>query len=247
MVQCSMMIALIFTILVGAVAVQPSLRRKDKSCACKNWKQAYQNGIKCGSGKEWAWEATNTRDPPLQYKMFYNDTNKDLVCHRFWSVLNTDRCINLNVGKDEGSWCYVSSSCKTLNGGAKIGNESSWKRCSGKEPKFSDYTPEELYNFAQKNDIWFGGLVKISHPGSKIGEQRIATVDEFNESIPTWVAVKLKEVKATKKPYWFDTNKNGTMPFVIVHDKKAYKVESGSKQDPEHPHTWSKLTCTQGC
>merc|ERR1712151_395500 len=126
----------------GVAAVQPSFYRwNDDSCACKNWKDAYKSGIKCGSGKEWAWEAINTSNPPLQYKMYSKDSAKDLICKRFWEVLDTDRCINLNVGKDEGTWCYVDSSCKTLNGGSEIGDQVSWKKCSAEERKFSDYTP----------------------------------------------------------------------------------------------------------
>merc|ERR1712151_789539 len=109
-----MMIILVFTAFAGVAAVQPSFyRRNDDSCACK----------------EWAWEATNTSNPPLQYKMYSKDSAKDLICKRFWEVLDTDRCINLNVGKDEGTWCYVDSSCKTLNGGSEIGDQVSWKKC----------------------------------------------------------------------------------------------------------------------
>merc|ERR1719195_2561453 len=202
------MIVLIFNIVDGVVALQ--------------W----------GAGKEWAWETSDVSTPPLQYKMFYNDSAKEQVCKRFWELLDTSRCINLNVGKDEGTWCYVNSACKTLNGGSEISDQFSWKKCSAHELKFSDYTPEELFMFSHQHDIWFGGLEKISHPGSKIGESQLVGVNDLNDEIPTWVALKLKEFGIKNMPYWFDTNENGTMPFMIVHDNKVYKVESGPAQDP---------------
>lgn len=248
MVPCSLMIALAFTIVAGVTAVQPFFVRKTENrCACKNWKQAYQSGIECGSGKEWAWEATPIRKPPLQYWVYSYDSTKKLICKNFWEVLDSDRCINLNVGKDEGTWCYVHSSCKTLNGGSEINDQFSWKKCAHDELKFSDYTPQELYNFSQQNDIWFGGLEKISHPGSRVGERQLVNVDDFSYEIPTWVALKLKKFGTSTRPYWFDTNDNGTMPFMIVHDNKVYRVDAGPVQDPQHPRTWSTLNCTLGC
>merc|ERR1719436_1316996 len=132
----------------------------------------------------------------------------------------------MNVGKDEGTWCYVDSACKVLNGGSVINDKLSWKKCSAKELKLRDYTPEELYNFSKVQDLGLGGLHKLAYPGSKAGERQLVSVSDFNKEIPTWVALKLKEFGHTKTPYWFDTNKNGTAPYIIVHGSKVYKVES---------------------
>lgn len=101
----------------------------------------------------------------MQYKLFYNDSATEDVCKRFWGMLDTSKCINSNVGKDERTWCYVDAACTTLNGGAEVSDQISWKQCSADELKFSDYTLEELFMFSHQHDILFGGLVKISHPG----------------------------------------------------------------------------------
>merc|ERR1719464_2570484 len=128
MVQLSFMIVMTSTALAGVVAVSPSFLGWDKNaCACKNWKQAYQSGdVKCGGGEE-SWQETNTSNTSLVHSSssppvyrLYNNTVKELLCTQFWEVLDSDRCVNLNVGEDKGTWCYVDSACKTLQGGSKI-------------------------------------------------------------------------------------------------------------------------------
>lgn len=243
MMQQCLMVVMSFTTVAGLAI----LRQKENNCACKNWKQAYQDGaIGCGAGQEWAW-VTNSSGPPAIYNLLSNDSIKELGCKRFWERLDSDRCVNMNLGKDEGTWCYVDSACKVLNGGSGIDKQLSWKTCSAKDFKLRDYTPEELYNFSKQQDIGFGALLKLSYPGSKTGERQLVSVGDFNKEIPTWVALKLKEFGHSTTPYWFDTNKNGIRPLIIVHGSKVFKVESGPAKDPQHPGTWTALNCTMGC
>jgi len=246
MVQLSFMIVLV----VKLAAVQSAfLRHTEDTCACRNWKQAYKSGaVKCGAGAEWDWEASDPSKPlAKQYEIYYNDSTKEVVCEKFWKLLDNDRCINHNVGSDEATWCYVNAKCKEIGGGSKINDEVSWKTCLPGDLKFRDYTPEELYKFSNEHDIWFGGFAKIAYPGSKAGEMQLAQVDEFKDGIPTWVGVKINKLGLNNKPYWFDANKDGTMPFMITFGKKVYKVGLGNARDPKHPRTWTTLNCTIGC
>lgn len=243
---------MISTAFMGVAAVSPSyLRRKKDACACKNWKQAYQSGdVKCGAGEEW-WEENSTNNESLAYAIpskygLYNTSMKEALCALFWEVLDSERCINRNVGEDEGTWCYVNSACESLDGGSKINDQISWKKCSTKDLKFSDYTPEELYNFSKTQDLGFGGLSKMSYPGSRVGEQQIM-IENIQDGIPAWANLKLKELGHNNTPYWFDTNEKAKFPFVIVHGSKLYNVEKGSAKDFNHPGTWASLNCTMGC
>merc|ERR1719350_553294 len=153
----------------------------------------------------------------------------------------------MNVGEDEGTWCYVDSACNSLLGGSKINDQISWKVCSAKDLKFRDYTPEELYNFSLQQDIGFGGMQKMSYPGSRVGEGQIMMSENIENEMPYWVDLKLKDNEKNDKSYWFDTNENATLPFVIVYRNKMYKVLQGPAGDIQHPGTWSILTCIRNC
>lgn len=246
MVLHSLVVVMNFAMVTRLMALSLSASpHKYEVCDCLNWKTMYINGaIKCGYGKEIRNEANSS------IQAMYEANNKfarEVTCGRFWFRLDSNRCANLNVGKDEGTWCYVDPACKSLNGGGKSQGHLLWKKCSHNEPKLRDYAPEELHKISKQTDVWFGGLHKMSYPGSKAGESQLANISDFKKEIPHWVTLKIKESGNSGKPYWFDTNANGNLPTVIVYGKKAYKVEDGTDQDVQHPGTWSILKCIVGC
>merc|ERR1712203_962673 len=103
---------------------------------------------------------------PRDYKQYYDDSGKKLFCTRFLETFDFDRCINMNIGRDHGTWCYVDATCETLNGGSKINDQFSWKICSHGDSKLRDYGLEGLYTLAWKAGgkvarEEFGELVKL--------------------------------------------------------------------------------------
>lgn len=89
----------------------------------------------------------------------------DEFCTNFYETLDTDYCVNVNMGVDKGQWCYVDSSCAALNGGAAVASDLSWKKCqAGQDKMFRDFEPEALMSFALAADLNFALLHKMSYP-----------------------------------------------------------------------------------
>merc|ERR1739845_158289 len=97
------------------------LHEKDSTCACKNFKQSHQSGNFSCEGDPGLIDASGNASYPLYwYEIYANESGKKLFCERFTYNFDFDQCVNLHLGKDEGTWCFVDSACKTLNGGSQI-------------------------------------------------------------------------------------------------------------------------------
>jgi len=75
------------------------------------------------------------------------------------------------MGADEGQWCYVDASCKSLNGGMAVespyGARASWKYCGEKgagDKRLRDYMPEDLSTLADEKKLDMGLLHKMAYP-----------------------------------------------------------------------------------
>lgn len=139
-------------------------RAPSGSCACKKWKATYASGVTCGSNAELflASGKTALHGPELaEYKKALGDE----FCTRFYETLDDDYCVNVNMGTDEGGWCYVDSACSSLNGGAPALEGVSWKKCvKGQDKMLRDYSPEALAELATTAHLDLGLLHKMSYP-----------------------------------------------------------------------------------
>jgi len=134
------------------------------SCTCKKWKETYANGVECGSNAEFFLASGKTKLPRQELreaKVYLGDE----FCTRFYETLDDNYCVNINMGADEGEWCYVDSACSSLNGGERTVEGVSWKKCQHEQDKMlRDYSPEELAELATKANLDLGLLHKMSYP-----------------------------------------------------------------------------------
>jgi len=249
-------LTLMFTLTVmGRVAsVDLFQRPKDQDkCKCKNWKSEYKHETaECGKGKEYFPVEENA---PSLYRTDSEKVATDLCTH-FYHNLDSHHCVNLNLGKDNGTWCYTDPMCNDLNGGGRIAGMLSWKICKnaiGGRPadlKLRDYSLDDLEDIAKKKDIWLAGLVKLSYPGSRADKGSLVNLTDLlnnTDSLPESLVSRAKEFGNGNEAVWFDTNKDAKVPIVIVTGTKAYKVDKALHQDPMHPGTWSTFECIVGC
>lgn len=133
-----------------------------KSCECLPWHKVYKyGGVKCGSGYEFYSYSSGAgahREPGPDGSYGDAELCKDIPGHPgtatfMWQKHNY--CVKKDVkGSYEEAWCYVSSECKTLQGGAKVEGEAgahfAYKEClASDDGLLSDRTPKELAKLAQ--------------------------------------------------------------------------------------------------
>lgn len=239
---------LTFTGIVGVASLSgPGQLTKD-FCACRVWRKEYgKKKSICGKGFEYP---TTYPNAPRLYRSDTDEAKKE-ICTRLYYKLDTNHCVNMATGKDNGTWCYTDVRCEKLNGGKQIDGQLRWKKCQGggRNPdlRLRDMSPEDLEEYAKHKDVWLGGLVRVAYPGSRSDQNDLVKVADFNGTIPAEVIPKLKELGNGDEPIWFDTNANASVPIVIVHGKKAWKIDKRKEQHRLHPGTWSELTCLVGC
>merc|ERR1711879_1065614 len=118
-----------------------SLSKKEDPCVCLNWKEVYHTKrVPCGSGSEFFFMTGETAPSEFlvaQSRAMSSPFNKEfsrknrgqMFCREFFEKLDFNTCLNVNIGKDEGTWCYVDHRCKSLNDGAKLlRSPISWKK-----------------------------------------------------------------------------------------------------------------------
>lgn len=233
------------------------------SCTCKNWKETYANGVDCGSNLEFflATGKTSLSNPLLsQVKAGMGDE----FCTRFYETLDDNYCVNVNMGDDQGEWCFVDSSCSNLRGGAPTLGGVSWKKCEhGQDKMLRDYSPEQLAELAATAKLDLGLLHKMSYPLYKghlwkevsgfwnVPVTAISTVPQGvplspkllqafmaprwgDGSITPELRQEMQAIKDSGKPYSFDTALDNHPPHVIVEGEKVYLV-------------LGSLVCVSGC
>lgn len=172
------------TLLVGTRAwvLQPSTELDTRSdaevCACLNWKQAYASKTAiCGSTNEFFLiDGQHYRGSQATSELAVHFGPE--FCTRFFETIDDNYCINVNMGRDAGQWCYVDSACIDLNGGERQddGSQASWKICDASEgDKVSrNYTPQQLAGIAEKSGLDLGLLHKMAYPMPGIRYNEIA-------------------------------------------------------------------------
>lgn len=226
-----------------------------RSCVCKNWMQTYQSGaVTCGQGPEFYFKTGSTKGSTYQGPI--NALNIS-ICKQFYEVLNFNKCVNLNMGKDKGQWCYVDAACQDLRHGEPVqGTNLSWKKCEqGPDDRLRDFPVRALETIAIEHDVDLGLLHKMSYPLSKAGEGLLfPEVESFwglgknsSESLPKSLSKEMQYIAESNWPYSFDNSDSETVPHTIVVGMKVYRVEESPNRNETHPGTWAKLTCINGC
>lgn len=264
----SLTLLVLFAAVTRVLALTPSSNRPHKRhsegfevspevCICRNWKETYQSGVvSCGAGQEFYFK-TKKSSPKSDQLNGAMVGLKASICDEFYETLDHGDCVNLNVGKDKGQWCYVDAECPDLHGGGPVpGTPLSWKLCQpGQDAMFRDFTPEQLYTIAQQDDLDLGLLHKMSYPLSKAWEdKRFPEVQAFwgvgnetGESLPVWLREDMQKIVDTGKPYSFDNSLDERVPHTIVQGMKVWSVEDNEDRNDEHPGTWEQLFCISGC
>lgn len=239
--------------LVVTLAEARSLRStKSESCRCFNWADAYsQYGAVCGQALEFL-HARNSRgkwvdgtrdvleatDPILRSA---KDTGLRHSCSDFFERLQGNRCVNQMKGirpSDSdlwysGSWCYVHSTCRNLNGGSPVpGTQLSWKGCEGKEgdgqdEPLRDMTPEALIDVSADQDLDASLLFDYAYWTSEKDAEHIdgPSLREISKSmLPTLMVPRARH-----------------MPRVVSWGSQYWTLEPNTEyKDPLHPGTfWS--------
>eukprot|EP00747_Dinoflagellata_sp_TGD_P169761 gnl/TRDRNA2_/TRDRNA2_199604_c0_seq1.p1 gnl/TRDRNA2_/TRDRNA2_199604_c0~~gnl/TRDRNA2_/TRDRNA2_199604_c0_seq1.p1 ORF type:complete len:286 (-),score=52.52 gnl/TRDRNA2_/TRDRNA2_199604_c0_seq1:139-996(-) len=153
----------------AACTRKPSFLQKaaNSSCQCKKWKPTYQSdAVTCGKNVEFYFvnQKTEQDDATLESLRPYVG---DEFCTRFYEAIDDDFCVNINMGLDQGQWCFVDSACTNLNGGGRVRNNEkvSWKKCArDKDKMLREYSPEELATLAETAHLDLGLLHKMSYP-----------------------------------------------------------------------------------
>jgi len=125
---------------------------EDDDCLCLNWKRVYERkAARCGENLEFFLATGKKSLQGAELKSARATYGVD-VCKDFYQVINNNTCMNVNVGADQGAWCFVDAGCSKLNGGVNVGPLVSWKQCEeGQDTMLRDYSPEELYIIADTN------------------------------------------------------------------------------------------------
>lgn len=231
-----------------------ALTGQNASCGCRNWRGVYETGdAVCGQASEF-FLLLHSHSPKVDgdWQLAEKFLGK-LLCEEFLHRFDSTRCLNVNWGMDNGTWCYVDEGCGHLNGGYKLFNASaSWKNCGPEDSKLGDLPPEELYNYTRVHDLWMAVALKLAYPGSRAGEKSVMDPSVFLNGIATWMVnygPEFQEVVGSGEPYWFDTRLDGERPQVIVHGERAYMVNESASPDrnESHPGTRDSFACVSGC
>lgn len=139
-------------------------------CSCMKWNDTYAvwnatygkgKEVKCGSKVEF---------------FVAGGSMEDAFCDDFFSEMPNNLCVNVNMGADMGQWCYVDSSCSSLNGGAQTDFEGmSWKMCDMKSPLSNEdryFAGEDMIFRTEKvasiltccGDSDYENLLKLAYP-----------------------------------------------------------------------------------
>jgi len=250
--------AMIFTYLAAivmgarAASLRSSSSLKADACSCLNWKKTYASTmVECGQANEYFLSTHKHATTSLERLSLYANLGGEF-CDRFYMTLDDNFCVNVNMGEDDGEWCYVSRECTdaTPVPGAAL----SWKQCSAQDQRRGDLAPTTLAAFASDNDLDLGLLHKMSYPVHK--DHLWGDVEAYwglgngtADPMPFWVRNRMKKIADAGTPYSFDTAEDKHPPHRIVVGKSVYAVNPSGQdpQDPEHPGSWDKLECLTGC
>jgi len=217
-------------------------------CLCQKFsREYYYNKVQCGIGKEFY----PTLPGSIKIYSTDNEYMQHVLCSSFFSLLGDPDCVNLNVGRDEGSWCYVDVRCNTLRGGTRMPGYPSWKTCvngRGGDSLLRDYSPGSLAKKSKTWMTWMAAMVRFAYPGARADQDGVVSLDDFNGTLSAQIQSKIALLQNGQDiPVWFDTRPDGKVPIVVVHRDKVWRVDHNPEAQGPMPGTWSELYCLKNC
>mmetsp|Transcript_77170 Transcript_77170/g.226357 ORF Transcript_77170/g.226357 Transcript_77170/m.226357 type:complete len:252 (-) Transcript_77170:109-864(-) len=221
------------------VQVGASLEPKPGACECLSWKDVYaEHGVKCGDGQEVSHVAAAF----------------DVVCPDFYEKVSGNFCTNLHMfTKRTEQWCYVSSACRSLNGGGRVNEGVHWKTCKpGKDTMLSEMTLEELNDLAQREGRDPAAFMAMAYPmyeGLSWQDIQKCFTDNSGDGCAA-----LKAVQATGKPTFFNSQLWHGPPYGVVIGSKAVECRftdyywhfTGTREEFSFNHM-NEYVCVAGC
>jgi len=130
-----------------------------------------------GAGSTYPASVSAFVNPDAAHASQRSDLSEDMggeFCEGFYQKLSGNHCVKATTINAPSvwygqSWCYVSSSCKALNGGAELttpkATGTSVKLCQeGADSTLAAMPPTEVFSLARKDGLGFGLVVKLAWP-----------------------------------------------------------------------------------
>jgi len=239
-------------------------------CTCVNWKQAYATkGALCGGGHEMFHETRKGR--PIWMARMKMGLE---FCEFFYKRINENFCLNLDhVNEPDawygGQWCYVSEQCKSAAPSNRTGSLRVKLCTEGKDNMLRDKSPEEVIEWARKNDFETGTVLKFAYPVERkamwplVKDAFMAPTDltvipnplelmnnpvgkaALRESTET-AHSRLGEIIASNKPVVLDSHE-GTPPFAVIRGDMVHLVTYDHSPDFHHLGSLTEIKCVAGC
>jgi len=124
---------------------------------------------------------------------------------------------------------------------------------------FHDCLVSWSYEMGENTILSYSGVVKIIYfpfkSSIRFDDPNSVLEKEWN-LIEQWMDNDVKYVAPTEVSkhffssatfWWFDTNKNGSLPNLIIDGNKVYKVDRVAAWKANRPGTWANLTCLLNC
>lgn len=195
------------------------------SCSCLNWLETYESGkAKCGDALETLARARETGErrlarDPCEGAAAYSKQN-DYYCAK---VMQGSTLPDTPANFSEAAWCYVSSTCAQLGGGARVNADVSWKVCTrGQDNFLADLEPPDLIRLAKDNTQDVSTLVQMAYP--------VLKVVPFSEAREVFVGNEAQELALNPIFYWEAYGRTHVWPSVENAALGQSAVENATQQ-----------------
>lgn len=216
----------------------------EPGCECMSYRDVYErHGVRCGDLFE----------------------KHGLQCAMFYRKMEDTMCWNIPDDMDHRQWCYVSSECQHLNGGATLPARQrevalQWKTCERNKDRMSRYrTVKSLSRYAKKHDFDLSEVLSMAYAPMFGHTWEQLQQYLWNGTSTTFDLHRLPEPWKSKfqdlmhyGPTVFIPSANGKPPQAILERSKMYvtsePVVLKYKQIEEklvHPFQMTELTVLQ--
>jgi len=219
-------------------------------CNCKRWMTTYDEaGMHCGKGLEFYF-ASGMHPQRGALLSLSRAAFGYKVCNRFYERIRRRYCMNVNIGRDMGTWCYVKNTCDDLRGGQNItGSNFAWKMCDVRDVSFREYTPLALAVYAQRQKLDLSLLAKLTYVTydealwDKVSAFFIpgnGTLDDLRPEL----RADLEEINNLGDPVLFETNREGRPPHRLVYRGTVFGI---SEERDKASYRYPQLDCLHKC
>jgi len=229
----------------------------DPSCKCLNWREVYASGrARCGEGAELFAVHQRIDMTPKELHELYESARIVPVCDDFFRRLDNNLCANIAhsppTGTDwhAGTWCYVSSECRDLGGGRRLGETPvpwmdrlmgllqgdlplrpgsvSWKICTpatqaaAQDAQLRDLPLEEVFALSDRLELDAGLTIKHSLWNSWVFWHQIQ--DDWAAGRLTALPEVLRDAMAKGTPVIVDTRVGGVGDLKVIRGRELHSL-----------------------